>query len=313
MIATGALTLIFGKHQTSDFWGDCLRMWWVQVRAKCRGVRRLVVYLDNGPKNSGVRTQFLKRMIEFSDKITPPICDLADENFSVIRCLSDDNETQSFFLETMAIVLSRMPESASEVEVANTVNHLCYLFLAMSRPASRTVQGLWAELFVIHQSMDKLAMMQGWRIDDTDVHDFNFGTSRLEVKSTSARRRSHYFSYEQVHPPVGTEAFVASVFVQRVANGLALGTIWDDIRGQLASTPDLQLKLDQVCMQSLGEDWNEARTATFDSELANESLAYFDVKEIPRLERSQPIGVSEIRFKSDLENSVPLTAAPSCQ
>jgi len=67
MIATGALTLIFGKHETSDFWGDCLRMWWEQVRAKCRGVRRLVIYLDNGPKNSGVRTQFLKRMIEFSD------------------------------------------------------------------------------------------------------------------------------------------------------------------------------------------------------------------------------------------------------
>ncbi len=67
MIATGALTLIFGKHETSDFWGDCLRMWWVQVRNKCRGVRRLVIYLDNGPKNSGVRTQFLKRMIEFSD------------------------------------------------------------------------------------------------------------------------------------------------------------------------------------------------------------------------------------------------------
>jgi len=67
MIATGALTLIFGKHETSDFWGDCLRLWWEQVRSKCRGVRRLVIYLDNGPKNSGVRTQFLKRIIEFSD------------------------------------------------------------------------------------------------------------------------------------------------------------------------------------------------------------------------------------------------------
>ena len=32
-----------------------------------REVRRLVIYLDNGPKNSGVRTQFLKRMIEFAD------------------------------------------------------------------------------------------------------------------------------------------------------------------------------------------------------------------------------------------------------
>lgn len=30
-------------------------------------MRRLVIYLDNGPKNSGRRTQFLKRMIEFAD------------------------------------------------------------------------------------------------------------------------------------------------------------------------------------------------------------------------------------------------------
>lgn len=30
-------------------------------------IRRLVIYLDNGPNNSGSRTQFLKRMIEFSD------------------------------------------------------------------------------------------------------------------------------------------------------------------------------------------------------------------------------------------------------
>lgn len=67
MLATGALTLVFGKHETSDFWGDCLHAWWESVRHRCRKVRRLVIYLDNGPKNSGVRTQFLKRMIKFSD------------------------------------------------------------------------------------------------------------------------------------------------------------------------------------------------------------------------------------------------------
>jgi transposase len=27
-----------------------------------------VVYLDNGPKNSGRRTQFLKRMVQFADR-----------------------------------------------------------------------------------------------------------------------------------------------------------------------------------------------------------------------------------------------------
>ena len=30
-------------------------------------IKRLVIYLDNGPKNSGRRTQFLKRMVEFAD------------------------------------------------------------------------------------------------------------------------------------------------------------------------------------------------------------------------------------------------------
>ncbi len=67
ILATGALTLLFGNAETSDFWGDCLRAWWKSVRSRFRKVRRLVIYLDNGPKNSGSRTQFLKRMIEFAD------------------------------------------------------------------------------------------------------------------------------------------------------------------------------------------------------------------------------------------------------
>lgn len=67
ILATGALTLLFGSHETSDFWGDCLRAWWKRTRSRFRQVRRLVIYLDNGPKNSGRRTQFLKRMIEFAD------------------------------------------------------------------------------------------------------------------------------------------------------------------------------------------------------------------------------------------------------
>jgi Rhodopirellula transposase DDE domain len=66
-VATGALTVIFGSHETSDFWVDGLMLWWQMVRAQSGRVRRLVIYLDNGPNNSGTRTQFLKRLIEFAD------------------------------------------------------------------------------------------------------------------------------------------------------------------------------------------------------------------------------------------------------
>jgi hypothetical protein len=67
LLASGALTLFFGARETSDFWVDALVRWWLQVRGGWGHVRRLVIYLDNGPKNAGTRTQFLKRMVEFAD------------------------------------------------------------------------------------------------------------------------------------------------------------------------------------------------------------------------------------------------------
>jgi hypothetical protein len=67
MMASGTLMLLFGSRETSDAWVDALQMWWRQVRARFGRVKRLVIYLDNGPKNSGRRTQFLKRMVQFAD------------------------------------------------------------------------------------------------------------------------------------------------------------------------------------------------------------------------------------------------------
>ena len=67
MVATGALMLLFGSRETSDAWVDALQMWWPQVRGGLGHVKRLVIYLDNGPKDSGRRTQFLKRMVQFAD------------------------------------------------------------------------------------------------------------------------------------------------------------------------------------------------------------------------------------------------------
>jgi hypothetical protein len=67
MVAGGALMLLFGSRETSDTWADALQAWWRQVRSGLGQVKRLVIYLDNGPKNSGRRTQFLRRMVEFAD------------------------------------------------------------------------------------------------------------------------------------------------------------------------------------------------------------------------------------------------------
>lgn len=67
VLVTGALSLFFGSGGSSDFWVDALECWWRQTRSQCRGIRTLVINLDNGPDNSGRRTQFLKRMVQFAD------------------------------------------------------------------------------------------------------------------------------------------------------------------------------------------------------------------------------------------------------
>jgi transposase len=67
LVIAGASTLLFGSRETNDAWADALQTWWQQVRAGFGHNKRLVVYLDNCPKNSGRRTQFLNRMVQFAD------------------------------------------------------------------------------------------------------------------------------------------------------------------------------------------------------------------------------------------------------
>lgn len=59
--------LIFGLKETSDSWVDALQLWWTHVKGRFAHIKRLVIYLDNGPNNNGRRTQFLKRMVQFAD------------------------------------------------------------------------------------------------------------------------------------------------------------------------------------------------------------------------------------------------------
>jgi hypothetical protein len=68
-VESGQLTLVFGtSRDTSDFVADCLELWWLQRRAIHPDVRRLLINLDNGPEIGSSRTQYMKRLVEFSDR-----------------------------------------------------------------------------------------------------------------------------------------------------------------------------------------------------------------------------------------------------
>ena len=72
---TGQLYIHFGSsYKTSDFMVDSLEHWWSLLQESERQSTELIqIKMDNGPENSGVRTQFLKRIIDFADDIGVPI------------------------------------------------------------------------------------------------------------------------------------------------------------------------------------------------------------------------------------------------
>jgi len=69
------LSIYFGSScKTSDFIVDTLEAWWTNLSATQQAQTTLLqLKVDNGPESSGVRTQFLNRMVEFCDHIGKPI------------------------------------------------------------------------------------------------------------------------------------------------------------------------------------------------------------------------------------------------
>ena len=72
---TNQLHLSFGSsYKTSDFIVDCLEDWWNRLTIEeQKGIELVQLKVDNGPESSGVRTQFLNRMVKFVDRIRKPI------------------------------------------------------------------------------------------------------------------------------------------------------------------------------------------------------------------------------------------------
>lgn len=219
---------------------------------------------------------------------------------TVIRCRSMDTEVIRYFLFVCAAVLRMLGEHPSQKTVASVVQKLIELFKIMQRPPSRTVNGLFGELYLISRSVDPCKALAGWRVDDAARFDFSTGRVRLEVKVTGDRIRTHTFSFEQCNPPADTTAVVASMFVERSPSGITLQSLMNDISLVVASDADLVFKLHNVVATTLGTNLKGAMSVSFDAELTASSLSFFDLSKVPAIRGVLPTGVSSVHFRSDL-------------
>jgi hypothetical protein len=231
---------------------------------------------------------------------------LEEGRFTVLRCTGEDTAIHLHFLRIASPLVMLVGVNPTRTEVSLLIDSLVELFRVINEAPRKSVQGLWAEVFLISGANSPEDLVDAWHVVPQDRYDFNAGSFRIEVKSATGRSRHHYFSLEQLYPPMGSKLIVASVFVERTGGGTSLGDLVNMTRERLAGNVRLVAYIDRIVFQSLGSGWRRALDERFDLELAKESLAFFDPSQVPRLSQEVPVGISEVRFRSDFSGRLPI-------
>lgn len=253
-----------------------------------------------------IRLENLTVSYEVPCIISHPTGDQEEGSFTIIKCSTTNAALFPHFLRILSPVIATLGPTPTPAAVRRAISGLVDLFQALTLPAKKSIQGLWAELFVIRGASDPHALAVAWHKLPEERVDFVSGSQRLEVKSTANRSRIHHFSLVQLRPPQSTRLIVASIFVETIGNGLSLRALFDEIRSRFESEPALLTRLDIIFYATLGSGWSDAMEECFDQELARESLQFFDSTNIPKIEDPISSAVSDIRFTSDMTGASPL-------
>lgn len=218
---------------------------------------------------------------------------------SIIRCTDPDRLLHEYFLRAVTPVLMTLPPEPTRQQVAAGVDTLVMLFSQTVQAPRKTVMGLWAELFVIARSQNPATLIRCWHALPEDRFDFACDSDRLEVKAAAGRIRFHRFALEQLRPPQGIRAVIASMLMERTGNGETIATLVNKIR-QVVDDPELLIRLDMLIAQTLGTDWRRAGDVSYDREVAEDSLLFMDVRDVPSVTGTLPPEISEVHFRVDL-------------
>ena len=228
----------------------------------------------------------------------------SDNIYTIISLKTENVDFQQYFLEVVCIVLEQLPERPSHKQLKTEIWKLIELFSRFNRPPRKTIQGLWAELFVIEQAKCPEYLIQSWHSSPDDKFDFNDGQDKIEVKSTSTARRVHSFALEQLNPNRNSNLLIASVFVVQTGRGKNIFDLMDSICKRVQNL-QLQFRLNEILSQTLGCDINKVFDFFFDYQQALNTLAFFDFKDIPTISNDNiPEQVSNVRLDCDLSHVV---------
>lgn len=222
------------------------------------------------------------------------------QNFTVIVFRSNQESLQRYFLGIAETLIKSLSTKPTQQEVFQTFRNFVEIFRTLSDTPTKTLQGLWAELFVIDTAKEPTTLLNYWHNLPEEKFDFNADTEKLEVKSSSTLERIHTFASEQLNPPLDKQVLIASLFVKQTTHGQSISQLANSIQQKVANIY-LTEKLFTLISKTLGNTVEQSIKIKFDFDLAKNSLRFYRHQDIQKIEKIHiPSRVSEVRYKSDL-------------
>lgn len=230
-----------------------------------------------------------------------------ENTYTIIQLKSDNADFQQYFVEIVALALDTLPELPTHGQLKIEIQKLIDLFSRFNKPPRQTVQGLWAELFIIEQAKYPEYLIRAWHSSPEDKFDFNDGQDKIEVKSTAQSRRVHSFAAEQLNPNRNANLIIASMFVINTGIGKNIFDLIDSIC-QKVINPVLQYRLNEIIGQTIGSDFEKISCMYYDYQQAIDTLQFYDFKNIPTIKMTDiPEDVHDVHFNCDLSNIPPIS------
>ena len=240
------------------------------------------------------------------------LCNIVEEDvvldnlyFSIITLRSDNEQLQKMFIDVFLMMLDTLPAKPTNMSLASKIESLLSIFAKLKRQPVHKLQGLWAELLLIDQSIDPTTVARSWHTMPNSKYDFNLGGDKIEVKSTQSENRVHHFSLDQLNPSPNSRLLVCSVIVRESGQGnkgLSVFDLYYQIAQKIIDS-QVRMHVYEIVTETLASDFYNAQKIYFDYIEACDRLAYFNYVDIPKIQKDNvPEHVTEVRFASDLSH-----------
>lgn len=225
---------------------------------------------------------------------------IEEDIYTIISFKSDSDYLQEYFLKIVFVLIKNISEKPLLKDLKIEIEKLINLFTKFSKPALKTIQGLWAELFIIEQSKNPDYLIQSWHSSTTDKYDFNDGKDKIEVKSTVKNRRIHNFSLEQLTPNLNSKLIIASIFAIETGTGRSIFDLVESIENKIEDK-NLAFRVNEMVAVTLGNDFEKSFDIFFDYQFAVDTIQYYNSLDVPIINKNDiPSNITNIKFDCDL-------------